>query len=192
MKLRPRNYGFQEELDFSNGFAPDPDDVLPFLKYRIPNFKRVRKAPVVNDRTGIDYYVERFHLPSLAFDLKLRREDWTRKDPEFAKDDLALETFSVVENGKVGWTRDPNKAADYILWFWRDSGRFFIVPFPALCYVFQKMWVQWREQYGAVQQYTTDGSGWHSECVFVPREVVMEYINRWSNGQTKPLIKKAI
>jgi len=182
MKKPPRSYGWQEQLDFSNGDAPDPDHVLPFLKDRIPGFKRVRKAPIANDRAGCDYYVERHGLFSLGVDLKLRAEDYSVKPPDYA-DDLALETWSVIEKEIVGWTRDASKATDYILWFWKDTGRFFIVPFPPLCCAFQKYWQQWRDQYGAFTQ-VTEGrcSRWHSECVFVPRKVVVETICRWMNG----------
>jgi hypothetical protein len=183
MKKPPQSYGFQERLDFSNGHAPDPDSILPFLKSRIPNFRRVRKAAAVNDRAGCDYYIERHSLLSLGIDLKLRSEDFSIKPPNFA-DDLALETFSVIEKNIAGWTRDATKSADYILWFWKDTGRFFIVPFPPLCCVFQRYWKPWREQYGAVRQHSTGRSCWHSECVFVPRTVVVDTVGRWCSGHT--------
>jgi len=185
LKKPPRSYGFNERLDFSHGHSPEPDNVLPFLKHRIPGFVRVRKAAKTNDRSGTDYYIERNGLFSLAIDLKLRDEDWSIKPPDFA-DDLALETLSVVETGKIGWTLDASKSADYILWFWKDTGRFFIVPFPPLCCVFQRYWKEWSVQYRTARQHTPSmRRGWHSECVFVPRIVVMDYIGRWMNGYSK-------
>ena len=37
--------------------------------------------------------------------------------------DIALETWSVIEKLKIGWTRDLNKRSDYVLWFWLDTKR---------------------------------------------------------------------
>jgi hypothetical protein len=180
-KRPPASYGFQEQIDFSNGHSPDADSVFPFLRDRIPNFRGVRRALKVNDHTGCDYYVERFGLYSLGIDLKLRDEDYSVKPPHFA-DDLALETFSVNEQ-KVGWTRDATKATDYVLWYWQDTGRFFIVPFPALCAVFTQHWEEWRKQFPVSRQTTREGRRcWKSECVFVPRRLVMNCINGWMNG----------
>jgi hypothetical protein len=181
MKKPPRSYGFQERLDFSNGHAPHADSVLPFLADRIPNFKTVRRALKQNDKDGTDYYIERYGLKTLAVDLKLRDTDYSVQAPDFS-DDLALETFSVKEKDIIGWTRDGAKTADYILWYWKDTGRFFIVPFPPLCCVFQRCWEAWRERFGAWEQHTPGTRGWHSECVFVPRRLVMEAIWRWGSG----------
>jgi hypothetical protein len=187
----PRSYGFQERLDFSNGHSPDPDNVLSFLKHRIPNFKRVHKAANANDRAGCDYYIERLGLPSLGVDLKLREADFSVRPPDYP-DDLALETFSVIEGAITGWTRDPAKMCDYILWYWQDTGRFFIVPFPPLCCVFQRYWQEWKELYKVAEQHTPGRRSWHSECVFVPRQVVVEYIGRWMAGRWKPTGTEAL
>jgi len=75
----------RERLDFSNGHAPDPDSVLPYLKDRIPSFKLARKAAKGNDRGGVDYVVERHNLPSLGIDLKLRDRDFSVKPPDYPR-----------------------------------------------------------------------------------------------------------
>ena len=180
MKKPPRSYTWQQQLEFSNGFAPTADEVFPFLRGRIPNFLRVRKAPNQNDRTGIDYLIDRQGLPMLGVDAKIRDTDWSVRPPQFA-DDLALETYSKVEEKKIGWTRDSSKAADYILWFWKDTGRFFIKPFPPLCAIFQRHWEDWRKQFGPPSLQHTPGfrGGWHSECIFVPRQIVIDHMLAW-------------
>lgn len=98
-------------------------------------------------------------------------------------DDLALETWSVVPDerneGKVGWTRDSTKRTDYTLWFWQDTGRFFLVAFPPLCAVFWRYWTLWRDHYQTERQSSGD---WQSECVFVPRPVVVAKLNGWRQG----------
>lgn len=188
MRKRPNTFGFQEEFDFSAGHAPEPDDTFNFLRHKIPNYHRVRKAATENDRSGCDYYIERRRLPSLGVDLKLRRHDFSIDPPRFA-DDLALETWSVIESQIPGWTRDPSKACDYILWFWKDTGRFYICPFPPLCSVFMEKWQEWRKLYRTETQRTEGRTSWRSECVFVPRRVVEEAITEWCSGQAQPMPK---
>lgn len=170
------NYDMQERLFFSNGHAPTTDAVMNIIKNRIPGCLLVEKAPAQNDRCGADYIVRRVANLNLTVDLKLRDKDWSVN----GEDDLALETWSVIDPPKIGWTRDFRKQTDFVLWHWRDTGRFFLLPFPPLCAVFQKHWQLWRLQYKCREQ---SSRTWRSECVFVPRLKVIEEINRWSNGK---------
>lgn len=83
----------------------------------------------------------------------------------------------------VGWTRDPNKRCDYILWLWQDTGRFCLVPFQMLCKVFSGNWMNWKSQFKTRKQKTRRASGdYHSECVFVPRREVWAEIYRQFGG----------
>jgi len=174
-------YDFGERLRFSQGH--DQRGVTAILLDRVPNATGIRRASEVSDRQGTDYWVDRDHghLPPLSVDVKVREEDWAAKPAPFTADDLALETWSSI-GSKVGWTRDPDKRTDYILWWWCDTGRFFLVPFHPLCHVFSRKWSEWQERYKTRPQ---PNAGWTSECVFVPRIVVVEALNRWSDGRTK-------
>jgi len=172
-----RHYDFTERLVWSDGFLLE--GVARILQDRIPAAERVEKANGTDDRNGTDYWVYRNHsLPPLSVDVKVRSEDYATH----GKDDLALETWSVVGE-KPGWTRDEKKRTDFILWYWTDTGRFFLVSFPALCEIFSRYWWAWRNTYGAHVQTSGD---WQSECVFVPRSVVLEKVNAWSNGNLGP------
>jgi hypothetical protein len=174
-----RSYAFLQMVAYSHGHAPDPDSVLPYLRDRIPNF-RLARAPNGNDRQGVDYVIERHNLPSLGIDLKLRATNFSVR----GEDDLALETWSVVEKNIPGWTRDPFKACDFVLWFWRDTGRYFIVPFPPLCWTFEREWELYRTFFRTERQRTAGRVSWTSECVFVPRTVVMADIG--------PLVERTV
>lgn len=168
---------FKSDLLYSEGVIDTVSDLPKILKSRIPAFESVEHATINEDRGGTDYWIHRSPpLPPLSLDVKTRRED-------FGKDDLALETFSVIPN-IPGWTRDSNKRTDFILWFWEDSRRFLLVPFPPLCYVFSKRWQQWRAEFGAR---TNDSGNWHSEWVPVPVTVLFEALRAWSNGQLQPV-----
>ena len=175
--MPPRNYGFAERLGMSHGAAIGVG-VEEILKDNVPGAWNVRRASEQDDRSGTDFWVERGCGESLSVDCKIRSQDWSLK----GCDDLALETWSVIERGKVGWTRDSAKRTDYVLWFWKDTGRWCLIPFPMLCKVFAAKWEAWTRKYKTVQQRTDT---YHSECVFVPRRVVWAAIYKHFGGEGK-------
>lgn len=178
--MQPLEYRFDEQLQMSSGYAATAD-ISSILLANIPGAVSVAQAATVNDRQGVDWWVELSTARHLAIDAKVRSEDWAAKHPN--EDDLALETWSVVEKEIVGWTRDPNKRCDYILWLWQDTGRFCLVPFQMLCKVFSGNWMNWKSQFKTRKQKTCRASGdYHSECVFVPRREVWAEIYRQFGG----------
>lgn len=174
-------YGFEERLAMSSGVAASAD-VRSILLKHIPGAVNAHQAATVNDRQGIDWWVEMSTAKHLAVDAKVREQDWAARNPH--EDDLALESWSVVEKQVPGWTRDANKKCDYVLWLWKDTGRFCLVPFPMLCGVFSRRWQSWRVDYKTRQQHTPRANGgYHSECVFVPRRELWAEIYRQYGGQ---------
>jgi len=170
-----RYYDFTERLTWSQGFLHG--GIARILRDRIPHCYDVIPAGQDADRQGTDYWAKRHGLPDLSVDVKVRDEDYAVR----GQDDLALETWSVV-GGKIGWTRNPDKRTDYVLWFWQDTGRFFLVAFPPLCEVFSRYWQDWRTTYPTAVQ--TSGE-WSSECVFVPRSLVIEKLTAWQSGMIR-------
>jgi hypothetical protein len=171
-----RAHDFAERLAWSEGVAATEGDLFAILRARIPGCISVERATEEDDRSGTDYWAHRARgLRPLSIDLKARSLDPIES---FGVDDLALETWSVIGE-KPGWTRDSQKATDYILWLWTPTRRFFLVPFPALCNVFQRYWEQWAATYPVHGQ---DSGCWQSQCVLVPRVVLIETLNRWMQG----------
>lgn len=162
-------YSFRDQLVMSDGVAATAA-VHEILLDAIPGATGVRRATEQADKSGTDWWVDRINGAPLSIDLKARKEDWVR----YLHDDLALEVWSVVESRKQGWTLDATKRTDYILWLWKDTGRWCLVPFPMLCTVFRERFGEWLEAYGTARQ-NTEGR-YHSECVFVPRIVVWRAI----------------
>ena len=172
-------YSFADQLDGSRE-TPAAAEIKSILLQNISGAVAVYPAHACNDRRGTDFWVENQRGDHLSVDAKVRAEDWAAKpDP---MDDLALETWSVVEAQKIGWTRDATKRTDYVVCYWTDTGRWCLVPFPMLCLVFQKRWQNWSQRYDTHQQYTPDYGGYHSECVFVPRMEVWNEIYRHYSG----------
>lgn len=174
-------YGFSERMKISEGIThgASVDDIL---LQNIPGACKVHLPHVSNDRNGTDRWVELVNSHAmLRIDAKVRTEDFARRATP--QDDLALETWSVVEQEVVGWTRDMSKQTDFVLWLWQDSGRWCLVPFRMLCRVFNDNWRSWLGQYQHARQYTPDFGGYHSECVFVPRKVVWATIYNTFGGR---------
>lgn len=175
---QPLEYGFSERLAFSEGITQGAS-VEAVILANLPGACQVAKAHRSNDRNGTDWWVETQGGIWLSVDAKVREEDWAPK----GKDDLALETWSVVEKNVVGWTRDRRKRTDYILWLWTDTGRWCLVPFPMLCKVFEDNWEHWRTSFKTAKQHTPRfGGGYHSECVFVPRRELWASIYKTFGG----------
>ena len=119
----------------------------------------------------------------LSVDTKVRKSDWAATHPD--EDDLALESWSVVESRVIGWTRNEKKRTDYVLWFWKDTGRWCLLPFRFLCKVFQDNWEVWRDEHRTEKQFTPARNGraaYHSECVFVPRKEIWAEMYKHFSG----------
>jgi len=165
-----RSFTFSDRMKMSEGLAHN-QDIPDIIHSCFPNAVKVEKADSSDDRNGTDYWVT---LPSghkVSVDIKAREVD-------FGFDDVALETWSVIENKVVGWARDIEKRTDYILCYWYDSGRWMLFPFPMLCSVFCEHWEIWKKKYkGATQKTVGHGrKDYHSECVFVPRRIIWNEI----------------
>lgn len=179
----PIVYSFSERLVFSNGVIQNAR-VENVLLQEIPGAKSIEKAGIADDRSGTDWWVTRSCGRPLSVDAKVRQVDYSAR----GQDDLALETWSVVERSKPGWTRDETKKTDYILWLWTDTGRWCLVPFVMLCGVMRRKWEQWRKFFKVSKQRTplADGGCYHSECVFVPRREVWKEIYTTYSGNPMP------
>jgi hypothetical protein len=175
-------YGFDEQLIASAGVIPSCD-VAEILRQRMPGCVEVKKSCKETDRSGVDWWAVLENGKRVGVDLKNRDKDCMA----FGNDDLALETWSVIGE-RPGWTRDESKICDWVLWVWGDTGRFFLLPFQPLCSVFGDSWQKWRADYKTRQQRTPGRNGkpgWSSECVFVPRKVVLEAVTEWFCGRVE-------
>lgn len=171
----PRDFIFRDQLVISTGTSANPT-IGTILLEVIPGALRAIKALEVNDKQGVDWWVETKSGDRLAVDCKIRDDDPKKR---FNKDDLALETWSVVGK-KIGWTLDEAKRTDYVLWVFKDTGRWCIVPFRLLLRAFKAKREEWMAIYRVAQQ-STEGR-YRSECVFVDRAEMFRAIYLFSNG----------
>lgn len=159
-----------------------------------PGVTRVEKTKLSDDRNGVDYWVYLSNGDQIGVDIKSRTPDFSL--PEHgSKDDLTLESWSVVEKRTPGWTRNPEKHCDYILFFWPTTGRWCMIPFRPLCSVFTQHWREWRKVYETNKSESRKGNlVWHSEAVFVPRRLVLDLIEAQYGGVPafRKTVKRAI
>jgi hypothetical protein len=169
---------FKEQLEQSHTCI---EAIGKILREQISGVVSVHAAHESNDRRGTDFWCETEGGNHLSVDVKLRSEDWSVKEEPDRADDLALEIWSVMEKQIPGWTRDRSKRTDYVLWYWQDTGRWCLVPFAMLCQVFSESWKSWSQKYKTATQHTPC-RGYHSQCVFVPRDIVWSEIYRRFNS----------
>lgn len=175
---QPREYAFGNRLVMSQGVSTS-SDIREILIANIPGAVNAHQAATVNDKNGTDWWVEHASGKHLSIDCKVRESDWAATHPN--EDDLALESWSVMERRILGWTLNRSKRTDFIFWFWLDTKRWCLVPFPMLCHVARTNINEWRKKYRVARQFTPD-KNYHSECVFVPRREIWAEIYRHFGG----------
>ena len=184
-------YTFGGNMKMSEGISQSAS-MGDILIQNIHGATGVRKATEAEDRSGTDWWVDHSRGVPFSIDAKVRREDYSVKPEPLRADDLALEIWSVIGQKRldgtckpveiVGWTLNDKKRTDYVLWFWKDTRRFCLVPFPLLLAVFREQKDAWCAKYKSSQQFTEKRTqcfqGWWSQCVFVPRREVWAAIYR--------------
>jgi hypothetical protein len=170
-------YDFNHQLKISQGVSLGLDLRTLFMA-ELHGAIDAYPATKQEDKQGVDWWVE-FPGVRLAVDVKIRSVDYAER----GEDDLALETWSVVGR-RIGWTLDPKKRCDYVLWYWKPTGRWCMIPFRQLLTVFHSEHISWRAAYKWKRQETImDGRAYESECVFVPRVAVLAAIARRYGGR---------
>lgn len=167
--MQPHEHSFERKRRDS-----EKADWPTVLRAVFPGIDNVVQGTKAEDLRGIDWWVADA-AERAKVEVKQRDEDYLKRR---RKDDVALETFSVVERGKVGWTLDPAKESDWYVSFWLETGSKLALPFKALRKAMQVNLPKWRLDYPPVQQFTPEFRGYHSECMFVDRQVLLNAIEQ--------------
>lgn len=118
---------------------------------------------VEDDKAGTDWWVV-YPGKKVSIDCKIREKD-------FGKDDIALEIWGDIKEGRIGWTLDVSKRTDYVLIYWADTRKFLFLPFCQLLKAFTDNKDAWIAKY---KPKTQDSKSWQSQAVFIPRTVLLE------------------
>lgn len=155
---------------FENDLNRSQEDTLGFplkecLKQLFPDYLFHHKASTRLDRDGADLVI---HLRSgiRYADLKIRDDD-----PRlWGSDDLAIELYSVLENGIRGYR---NRKTDYLIWVFKPTRRCALIPFDTFIRCYEKNWDFWHFWRAEPPQRTrmNDGVEYHSVHCYVPFEL---------------------
>jgi hypothetical protein len=181
-----RTFDFNNQLVMSTGTAANRT-IGEILLETIPGSVRAIQALSVHDKQGVDWWLDMKSGERLAIDCKIRYDDPIQLFGKH-RDDVALETWSVVEKKVIGWTLDETKKTDYIFWLWKPTGRWCVVPFHLLVKAFKAKKEQWMQVYPVRKQKTVrPNSIYHSECVYVNRREMWAEIYLQAHGNSEAL-----
>ena len=164
---------FREKLRYSLGEQQTFD--CNILKSHIPKCVSVKKTDRNTDRTGIDYIATLRNGAEIYIDAKTRMPGCSKYwngDPE-----LAIETWSVVEKKKPGWTFSETSNVDYILYTFpkEDYSGYFFIPFQLLRSAAIRNYTEWIKEYRRFYQIN---QGYRSEAMFIPAGVLIAEVQR--------------
>ena len=169
---------FYEKLSYSLGEQQRVDSEL--LKTCIPNCVSVKKTDTATDKTGIDYVARLDGGAEIYIDAKTRLPGCSKYwngEPE-----LAIETWSVVEGRKIGWTFSKKTNVDYILYTFpkEDYAGYFLLPFQLLRSAAKRCYYEWERLYPKHYQ---ANNGYKSEALFIPASVILAEIQNEMTGK---------
>lgn len=161
------------------------------LKVIFPDAIDVAKSNRQDDLNGVDYWVTLRNGKRLGVDIKNRTTDPSLYYKKIQ--DVALEIYSKVQGYVVGWTGDPSKITDYIVWYYIETKRWCVFPFKPMRSAFIRNGDHWAGIYKTAKQTTTyepTEERWQSECVFVPNTVVWEAMQEFLDTTDDPNIPR--
>lgn len=148
--------------------------VFDALKPSFPAITRIERANLIDDIAGVDWWL--YH-PSGRFgvDGKTRR---TQTDLSYP-DTVILEIWSNKQEKKKGWTLDPSKKTDIVLWWSEATGKTFWLPFRPLRDAFVHNGKEWAQKYYAKSMWDQwqRGKDYTSRAIPVPVPDVLAVVS---------------
>lgn len=89
----------------------------------------------------------------------------------------SVEPCASSPAGKIGWTLDPAKITDLVLFTFdpTDTTVVYLLPFQHLRKAFIDFGKSWLDEYGPMAFQSTNGR-WRSACLFVPAGEVLDAV----------------
>ena len=138
--------------------------IVAELERQFPHALGVERAPNFDDRLGADYLIRMPYARTLTADVKVRARDYAA----IGQPDILLEIWADVDKAKPGWALDETKLTDYVLFYWRDTGRTALFDAHALRAVFKANLPIWKRQYGSKVTGTGSRKPFRTEFLCMP------------------------
>lgn len=112
--------------DLADSQAPEVDAAIRLaIMKAYPEVSAIVQACQENDRLGIDYWLEYKNGTMQTLDAKIRKLDYSiRGDDRTA----CIELVSNNRGGKLGWSIDPTKRTDIVLFYYIETGAAYFYP----------------------------------------------------------------
>ena len=132
---------FRSSFDASKkrSFVP----IIHRLLQWYPAIHHIEHSNKIDDIRGIDLLAHLDTGEALRIDAKFANYDPVIR---YNQKNVNLEIWSSLGK-KVGWTRDPSKQTDVVIWHYEDTDRTLLIPFDPLRRCFEAYWKAWAGMY---------------------------------------------
>lgn len=165
---------FKKDLEYS--LEENENQLFDDFYFRA--FKNLERIEIVSDlslqKQGVDKKLIFSSGKVLMVDEKKRRVDYG---------DILLEEWSVVETKKIGWTGDPNKHTDYIVYVIMPTCKVYLLPYVLLQMAWRANWHNWKDIY-RVRDATN--KGYHTSNLAIPVGILMGAIKEQIEAKLTP------
>ena len=155
---------FQKDLEYS--LDAREDKVFDNFYFRVFNnlswIETIKDLP--RQKEGIDKVLHFKNGKQVLIDEKKRRKDYG---------DILLEEWSIVESKKKGWTGDPNKKTDYIVYAIMPSSKVYLLPYLLLQSAWRKHYKEWKDTYKTI--YARNAT-YNTSSLCIPVEILLASI----------------
>lgn len=178
MALTARN--FNDDLTATQ--APEIDAAIRLaIKERYPEVRAIVQACPQNDKLGIDYWLEYQNGTMQTLDAKIRELDYSKRgDDRIA----CIELMANTRKQKLGWSIDPSKRTDIVLFYYIETGAAYFYPARELrAAIIASLDLLKRDGKPATQKTESYGNTYSSESLFVSHAELWRAIYRTCTKQ---------
>lgn len=156
---------FIKDLEYSE--EPITNKIInDFYKRKFPNLIEIKE--IKNDmelqRAGVDKIIILKNGKKINIDEKKRRSNYG---------DILLEEWSVLEERKKGWTGDPKKKTDYIVYIIIPANKIYLFPYDLLQSAWRTNYYKWKKNYGIRKAFN---HGYATTNIAIPVDILLESI----------------
>jgi hypothetical protein len=116
--------------DFHNDLAASqtPENeaaIIQAIRNHYPDARNIMKSCIENDKAGADWWIEFTNNKVLSLDAKIRTKDYTTTTESRI---ACIEIVANTTTGKAGWSIDPNKISDIVMFYYIDTKKAYFYP----------------------------------------------------------------
>jgi hypothetical protein len=156
--------------DFHNDLAasqtPEVDAaIVSAIRSQYPDARNIMKSCTENDKAGADWWIEFTNNKVLSLDAKIRTKDYTTTTESRI---ACIEIVANTTTGKIGWSIDPSKITDLVMFYYIDTKKAYFYTARELRNAIIANWDRLKAHGKPDTTTTKSGDGFYkSEVLFV-------------------------